>query len=90
VLDYHWHPLGRSHEKEPHLHLGDTQLSNSAVLRGKDHLPTGWITFKAVIKSTIESGARPLRDDYKARLAEIEERNARFRSWSRRGPELPR
>ncbi|SRR6266508_2044034 len=82
VVDYHWHPLSNSHVAAPHLHLGEAQLRPDAVLRGKHHLPTGRITFEAVVKSAIDSGAKPMRADYEERLAETEYRHVLHRSWS--------
>jgi hypothetical protein len=82
VLDYHWHPLGNSHTEAPHLHLGDAQLRPDAVLRSKYHLPTGRITFEAVVKIAIESGARPMHEDYEQRLSATEYRHVLHRSWS--------
>lgn len=82
VVDFHWHPNGNSHETSPHLHLGAAQLQPDAVLRNKQHLPTGRITFEAVVKSAIESGADPLRGDFAERLQETELRHVQHRSWA--------
>lgn len=86
VLEYHWHPSGKSHEVAPHIHLGDAQLRPDAVLRNKQHLPTGRITFEAVVKSAIESGALPLCDDFAERLHETELRHVQYRSWAGGSP----
>jgi len=81
VIGYHWHPLGNSHVTVPHLHLGATQLRPNAILTGKGHYPTGRITFEAVVKSAIDHGAEPVRDDWDARLAETELRHLQHRTW---------
>jgi hypothetical protein len=86
VVDYHWHPLGKSHVTAPHLHLGEAQLRHDAVLSSKDHLPTGRITFEAVVRIAINSGATPLHADHEKRLAATEDRHVRHRTWHVRPP----
>jgi hypothetical protein len=89
VLDYHWHPLSRSHEKAPHLHLGQALLRPDAVAKKKDHVATGRITFEAVVKQAIEWGVRPRFQDYEQRLASTEERHVLHRSWATAPPPKP-
>src|SRR4051812_5959406 len=81
VVDYHWHPLGQSHETAPHLHIGAAQLREDSVLSRKDHLPTGRITFERVIKTAIEAGATPLKTDWAECLHQTEYRHVLHRSW---------
>lgn len=82
VLDYHWHPLGGSHEHLPHLHVGSTQLRRDGVLGNKHHLLTGRVTLESVIRTAIGLGVTPLHDDWSERLAATEEPHLRHRSWS--------
>ncbi|BCB81333.1 hypothetical protein GCM10022251_61800 [Phytohabitans flavus] len=81
VVDYHWHPLGQSHEKDPHLHIGAAQLRPDSVLSNKDHLPSGRITVESVVRAAIASGATPLQPDWETRLAGTEYRHVLHRSW---------
>ncbi|MFI7075622.1 hypothetical protein [Micromonospora sediminicola] len=60
VIDYHWHPVGLSHEKRPHLHLGSSQLRADAVLSNKQHILTGRLTFESVIRDLLGMGAAPV------------------------------
>lgn len=83
VLDYHWHPSGRSHEMRPHVHLGSAQLRPDAVLSNKVHLLSGRATLESVLRTAIDLGARPLRDDRSDRLTE------RSRSRGRRRGRWP-
>jgi len=82
VLDYHWHPGGNSHEIEPHLHLGDAQLADNALLDSKQHLPTGRITLEDVVRAAIRLGAAPLVNDWDKRLMESEGPHKLYRTWS--------
>lgn len=82
VLDYHWHPSGRSHEKRPHVHLGSAQLRPDAVLSNKVHLLSGRATLESVLRTAIDLGARPLRDDWSDRLTEAEGPHLLYRSWA--------
>ncbi len=70
VLSYHWHPAGRSHVTEPHLHLGSLGGTFERLLAGR-HLPTGEVSFQQFVRFLItEVGVRPLRDDWERVLAE--------------------
>ncbi|MCC3762630.1 hypothetical protein K3N28_06040 [Glycomyces sp. TRM65418] len=82
VLDFHWHPEGESHETSPHLHIGEAQLSQDAVLTSKQHIPTGRVTFESVVKRLIESGVEPLCDDWADKLDKSESLHKQHRSWS--------
>jgi hypothetical protein len=69
IVAYHWHPHGRSHEIEPHLHLG-TGVGSVRPELTKAHLPTGRITLPDVLKLAIDAFAvRPRRRDWAAVLA---------------------
>jgi hypothetical protein len=82
VFDYHWHPDGNSHETRPHLHIGSSQLAADGVIAKKRHLHTGRITFESVIRTVIEIGATPLREDWENRLNAAEWPHIQHRSWS--------
>lgn len=71
----HWHPVGYSPHKEPHVHVQpDLEL----------HRPTGRITFEKVIRWCIEDGAplRCTRQDALDRLALCEAPHLLHRTWS--------
>jgi hypothetical protein len=71
----HWHPVGVSPYKEPHVHI-PPDLSR--------HLPTGRITFEKVIAWCIEYGA-PTRADKQGALNQLalcEAPHVLYRSWS--------
>lgn len=70
ILAFHWHPVGPSPVRTPHLHVGvDVQVG--AVWLGKAHLPTGAVTLADVLGLVLgEFGVRPLRDDWRTVLAE--------------------
>ena len=64
IVSYHWHPHGRSHVSEPHLHLG----AGAGALRHeltKAHLLTGAVTPVVILRLTIEAfSVRPHRADW--------------------------
>ena len=71
----HWHPVGTSPEKGPHLHL-PPDLTR--------HLPTGRFTFEHALTWLAEYDA-PLRvapDEMKRRLAELEAPHILHRTWT--------
>ncbi|MGW1678484.1 hypothetical protein [Saccharopolyspora sp. NPDC002376] len=75
----HWHPVGNSPAKGPHIHLPPTY---------NEHLPTGRVTFEQTIMWCIEYGA-PLRCERAEalnRLAAAEAPHVLFRSWSDQPP----
>lgn len=75
ILAYHWHPLGLSAVRRPHVHLssriapltlGRTQ---AAVLLGEMHIPTGYISLADIVWLLIEEfGVDPRRPDWQAVL----------------------
>lgn len=82
IIDYHWHPSGRSHEIRPHIHIGNAQLAEDAVLAKKDHILCGRVTLEEVIRNAIGQGAVPLIDKWDDRLTLSESPHKLFRSWS--------
>ena len=81
MLDYHWHPTGRSDETRPHLHVGSHQLTDDAVLTNKLHIPTGRVTLEDAVRAAIGLGAEPLVDDWDDRLTLSESPHKLYRSW---------
>jgi hypothetical protein len=83
VLLFHWHPNGKSTQQGPHLHVGSSQLTRSAVVSHKTHVPTGRVSLESVIELLIsEFGVVPLRSDWQARLDESEQKFTQHRTWS--------
>lgn len=81
IVSYQWHPVGQSHETRPHMHVGVSQLSRSAVLTNKAHVMTGRTSVEQVIRTAIELGAAPRCDDWSDRLDDLEAQFVRHRSW---------
>jgi hypothetical protein len=62
LFAYHWHPVGRSHETRPHLHISGR--TDPAEL-GDAHFPTGPITIADVVRFLIaDFQVRPRRADW--------------------------
>lgn len=71
VVSWHWHPPARS---RPHLHLSDRSLG---------HIPTGRVTFEAVVRYAIEDlGVTAARTDWDDILLSTEALHVKYRSWS--------
>jgi len=82
VIVYHWHPRGNSHRQDPHIHVGQAQLADDAVISRHSHLTSGRVTFESVIRMTItEWDVQPLVDDWDDRLVAAESPHLLFRSW---------
>jgi hypothetical protein len=82
VIDYHWHPVGLSHEKRPHLHIGSSQLRPEAVLSNKHHILGGRMTLESVIRDLIGLGASPRHSDFADLLDLCEAPHLLHRSWT--------
>ncbi|MFY1688044.1 hypothetical protein [Plantactinospora sp. WMMB782] len=82
VVDYHWHPIGLSHERRPHIHLGSSQLRPDAVLSNKQHMLTGRTTLESVIRNLIGLGVRPRYPDWAAQLDICEGPHILYRTWT--------
>ena len=62
LLAYHWHPLGKSRWKRPHLHVSDGPLAGL-------HLPTSRVSLESLLRLLLaELEVRPLRNDWPAVL----------------------
>lgn len=85
ILAYHWHPEGRSSEREPHLHLGAGAYVGRAELTAA-HLPTGRISVEELLVLAIRGlGVEPRRDDWEAVLAENQSAFEIWRTWQGAG-----
>ena len=62
LFAYHWHPVGRSHEVGPHLHISGR--TDPAEL-GDAHFPTGPIILADIVRLLIQDfDVRPRRADW--------------------------
>ena len=85
IFSYHWHPQGKV--KEPHIHMGHTQLAVDAVLTNKFHLPTARVSFEGVMRHCItELGTEPLREDWAKVLERREADFQAHRKWDTKPP----
>jgi hypothetical protein len=83
IILFHWHPDARGAATEPHLHFGRSQLSPTAVISHRAHVPTGRMALESVIQLAVnELGVVPLRGDWEKTLTSNLEDFARFRTWS--------
>ncbi len=67
IIGYHWHPIGESHVKLPHLHIWSD-------VKGLDlsdaHFPTPRISLKRMLLQAVEElGVEPVRSDWGTILA---------------------
>jgi hypothetical protein len=73
LLAYHWHPIGLSHVRTPHLHLGASTVRNDAIPINETHLPTGIVTLPEIVRYLIEEiGVEPNRTDWTTILSRVE------------------
>lgn len=82
VIDYHWHPTGKSNEVRPHIHIGSSQLRQDSILSNKHHLLCGRITFEAVIRNLIHQDVTPQFDDWSDLLDLCEAPHLLHRTWT--------
>ena len=65
ILAYHWHPGPREFVQTPHLHLGSGARVGFDPLVSKTHLPTGYVTFREIIRALIRDlSVEPIRSDW--------------------------
>ncbi|WP_141979690.1 hypothetical protein [Saccharothrix saharensis] len=81
VLNFHWHPSGKSHNKQPHIHVGTNELANDSVLTNKIHVPTGRVSVEQVLRAAIELGVQPIIPDWADRLNKTEAPFLEHRTW---------
>lgn len=73
---WHWHPVGRSKERRPHLHVGDGPLTGL-------HLPSGRVGVEAVLRLLLsELDARPQRSNWEQVLDQVDEAFRTWRTWA--------
>jgi hypothetical protein len=76
LLAYHWHPLGQSRWRGPHLHVSEGRMAGF-------HLPSGRVSLEELLRLLLaEVGVRPLRPDWQAVLDETEDAFRRYRTWA--------
>jgi len=86
-LHYHWHPVGTSEIKSPHLHLKNSGCQIATTDLGKFHLPTGRIALEDVLRIAINDfGVTPLKDDWREVIDSTQARFEGWRTWGGSGP----
>jgi hypothetical protein len=86
IAAWHWHP--NSAYTAPHLHVGSSQLESDATLTGRAHLGSGRTSFEAVVRSAVELGAKPIREDWEHQLDLTRGVFEIYRSWGTTPPEV--
>lgn len=72
ILAFHWHPEGRSHVTEPHLHLSTASAPATLPELARAHLPTGSVELNALLRSLLRDfGVEPNRADWQRILADV-------------------
>lgn len=84
VILFHWHPeVPPGPQRGPHLHFGSSQLTRSAVVSHRTHVPTGRVSLESVIELLItDFNVVPRRADWKETLDESRQRFHDWRTWS--------
>lgn len=68
LLAFHWHPVGASRIRTPHLHVGVDVRIGSRWLP-KIHVPTGAVALQDVLALCVEElEVEPIRDDWRGVL----------------------
>ena len=76
IVTFHWHPGRRSHEHDPHLHVGSVIVDPDASSFGKPfsrfHIPTGQMALARVVRMLItEFNVVPNRQDWEAVIGRL-------------------
>lgn len=76
ILAFHWHPDRRSHEQDPHIHIGSGIVDSSAGDLGKVfsrfHIPTGHMVLARVVRMLItEFSVVPNRQDWETVIGRL-------------------
>lgn len=83
ILLWHWLPLGLCTTEQPHMHIGQSQLTRDAVLSRKLHIVTGRLAIETVIQTLIsELNVFPARENYQEILDEGRANFERWQTWS--------
>lgn len=72
TMMWHWHPVGNSPERRPHIHPSFNQ---------KAHMPSGRMAIEDVIEGCIALGAKESRDDWQKVLMESGGLHKLHRTW---------
>jgi len=81
VIGFHWHP-GGGPVKDPHMHIGTTQLSDEGVISKKHHLPGRRMSVEEVMLFCItQLEVEPLRPDWRSVLKDSNDIFRMFASW---------
>ena len=81
----HWHPVGHSPFKQPHLHIPELL----GGLRGeKGHLPVSRVTFEDAVEWVITMSGQHARSDWRSVLDRTRQKHLDHRSWSHTPPQL--
>lgn len=87
LIAYHWHPVGASHFKAPHLHIGTPALAPSGVFTAGSHFPTGRLSLERFIRFVItDLRVPPHRASWDKDLQLSEGVFEVYRSWSTTPP----
>lgn len=76
ILAFHWHPGQRSHEHDPHVHIGSAVIDSASSDIGKVfsrfHIPTGHVSIAQVVRLLLtDFKVVPNRQDWEATFARL-------------------
>jgi hypothetical protein len=77
LVRIHWHPMGRSTYRDPHVHLPALTMAEGETA----HLPVGRITFEDAVEWAIGLGIKPARSDWRSVLDRSRGPHVQHRSW---------
>lgn len=80
-IAWHWHPDSASDVKFPHAHIGTAALNPDGLLKKKDHLRTGRMTFESVVFNMIQWGVTPRNLNYEEILEANQVAFDKWKSW---------
>lgn len=72
----HWHPVGKSHEKRSHLHVGIPDAGDKHA-----HRPMPRMTFEDAVEWVIASDVEPARTDWQDILNKSKDVHIQHRTW---------
>ena len=76
VIAFHWHPGQRSHEHNPHIHIGSIMVDSGSTDFGRAfsrfHIPTGHIAIAQVVRLLLtDFNVVPNRQDWESVLSQL-------------------
>lgn len=80
-IAWHWHPGGASDVEFPHCHIGTAALSPDALIKRKDHIRTGRMSFESVLYNLLQWGVTPLNLNYDEILVSNQAAFDKWKSW---------